>query len=191
MIADDVAKAAGELMALAVSIRACEACARRGETRVYGTGYPRALVMLLKDVPSSADIESGNAFTEEAEPLTKAFDALGVPMAWLYASTAVRSGTTPATSDDLKACSAHLATEIEAVQPRVLVAFGPRAVEAVRALNGRCGLRVPDEVPGGEPVPVRADLMLVATEPLPEGVTGRDPKRRLWRDLQTVPRLLG
>jgi hypothetical protein len=33
--------------------------------------------------------------------------------------------------------------------------------------------------------------MLVATEPLPEGVTGRDPKRRLWRDLQTVPRLLG
>jgi uracil-DNA glycosylase family 4 len=189
-ITDEVAKAAGELVALAAVIRACAACERRGSSRVFGAGYPRALVMLLKDAPSAADAESGNAFTDEAEPLTKAFDALGIPAAWVYGSTAVRSGSTAPTLDELRACSAHLVNEIEAVQPRVLVAFGPRAVDAVRVLEGRCGLRVPAEVPQGEPVSIRADLVLIATEPLPEGVTGRDAKRRLWRDLQAIPKLI-
>jgi len=189
-ITDDAAKAAGELVALAAAIRACEACGRRGEARVFGTGYPRALVMLLKDVPSAADLESGNAFTDEAEPLTKAFEALAIPVAWVYGTTAVRAGETAPTQDELRACSAHLVGEIEAVQPRILVAFGPRAVEAVRVLDGRCGIRVPAEVPQGEAVSVRADLVLIATEPLPDGVTGRDAKRRLWRDLQAVPALI-
>ena len=54
---------------------------------------------------------------------------------------------------------------------RVVVAFGPRAVEAVRALDGRCGLVVPDEIPQGRAVRLRPGLSLIATEPLPEGVT--------------------
>jgi uracil-DNA glycosylase family 4 len=189
-IAEDVAKAAGELVALAASIRACESCRRRGGPLVFGSGYPRALVMLVKDAPSAADAESGNAFTEEAEPLTKAFEALGIPIAWVYGTTAVRGGVTAPTLDELRACAAHLVTEIEAIQPRVLVAFGPRAVEAVRVLDGRCGIRVPEEVPQGEAVSVRADLVLIATEPLPDGVTGREAKRRLWRDLQAVAKLI-
>jgi len=189
-ITADVAKAAGELNQLAANIRACGACGRSTDARAFGTGYPRAQVMLLKDAPSSVDLESGNAFSEEAPALTKAVEALGIPLAWVYGSTAVRCGGTRPSGDELKACSEHLVTEIEAVQPRVIVAFGPRAVEALRAAGGRCGIRVPDEVPQGEPVGIRADLVLIATEPLPDGLTGRDAKRRLWRDLQAVPKLI-
>jgi uracil-DNA glycosylase family 4 len=186
----DAAKASGELVALAALIRACEACGRAGPARVLGTGYPRAPVMLVKDIPSPEDVESGNAFTAEAEALTKAFDALGIPLGWIYGSTAVRCGPGAASEQEVGACSVHLLTEIEAVLPRVLVAFGPAAVEAVRALEGRCGISVPDDVPQGTPVPIRADLVLLATESLPDGITGREAKRRLWRDLQAVPKLI-
>ena len=35
-----------------------------------------------------------------------------------------------------------------------------------------------------------ASLVLVATEPLPEGITAKDSKRRLWRDLRRLPELI-
>jgi uracil-DNA glycosylase len=187
----DAAKAAGELVGLAAVIRACEACGRAGPARALGTGYPRAPVMLLKERPSMQDLESGNAFTTEAESLTKAFDALGIPLGWIYGSTALRCGAGAASAQEVDACSVHLLTEIEAVLPRVLIAFGPAAVEAVRALHGRCGISVPPDVPQGSPVPLRAGLVLFATESLPDGITGRESKRRLWRDLQAVPKLIG
>lgn len=142
--------------------------------------------MLVKDRPSALDVEYGNAFASEADPLTKAFQALEIPLGWIYGSTAVRCGTEESKSDELKACSTHLLTEIESVRPRVLVAFGEAALEAVRALDGRCGLAVPDDVPRGEAIRIRADLVLLLTEPLPEGVGGKEAKRRLWRDLQAI-----
>lgn len=189
-VAPEVAKAAGELTALAARIRACKACTRASDERAYGTGYAQAPVLLVKDRPSSEDLESGNAFASEAEPLTKAFEALEIPLGWIYGSTAVRCGAREAKLDEMKACAPHLLTEIEAVRPRVLVAFGERAVEAVRALDGRCGLKVPDDIPRGNPTPIRADLVLIATEQLPEGVTAKEAKRRLWRDLKAIPQLL-
>jgi hypothetical protein len=76
------------------------------------------------------------------------------------------------------------------VEPSVVIAFGPRAVEAVRALHGRCGIDVPNEVPQGTPVHLRPGLVLIATEPLPEGVSLKESKRRLWRDLQQIPQFL-
>jgi uracil-DNA glycosylase len=172
-----VRKAAGELVSLWARIQACEACGRPSAERAYGTGHPLAPIMLLKDGPSPEDLESTNAFASEAEALTKAFEALGIPASWLY-------GTTSAT------CSQHLLEEIEAVSPRVLVAFGEPAAKAIAALDGRCGLGVPADLPTGKPVPLRSDLVLLVTEALPEGVTNKEAKRRLWRDLRNVPGLL-
>jgi uracil-DNA glycosylase len=146
--------------------------------------------MLVGDRPSDDDLESEVAFSSVAEPLDKAFGALGIPLSWVYGATAVRCGSAPATTAQVDACSIHLLVEIEAVEPRVIVAFGPRAVDAVRALGGRCGLVVPDEVPQGMAVKLRPGLAMIATEPLPEGVTLKDSKRRLWRDLQQVPALV-
>jgi DNA polymerase len=184
-----VVKAAGELTALAAQILACEACGRAGPDRAYGTGHPRAPVMLVKEQPSAEDLESTNAFASDADPLTKAFDALGIPLSWLYGATAVRCGPAVATSDELVACSVHLLAEIEAVGPRVIVAFGPKAAEAIRALDGRCGITAPGDLTQGS-TRIRPDLMLLVTEPLPEGLTNKEAKRRLWRDLQVVPSLL-
>jgi hypothetical protein len=63
-------------------------------------------------------------------------------------------------------------------------------LDAVRALNGRCGIVVPDEIGRGTPVRIRSDLELVCTEALPDGVTQKEAKRRLWKDLRAVPALL-
>lgn len=184
-----LAKAGGELQALASVVRACTACGRDGEC-VFGSGYPMAPVFLLKGEPSETDVQNGAAFTSEAEPLERAFARLKIPFTWVYGTVAVRRGTTPATDDHIKACADHLLVELEAVGPRVLVAFGRVAVDAVRALDGRCGLRVPAEVEPGEPVSLRHGLTLLATEPLPEGVSVPDAKRRLWKHLQILPELL-
>lgn len=186
---EDVAKAAGELTSLAAAIGSCEACGRGDALRAYGTGFPRAPIMLLKDRPSEGDLETAAAFSTEAEALGRAFDALKIPVAWVYGTTAVRCGSQGTTADELGACSTHLLVEIEAVEPRVIVAFGPAAVATLRQLDGRCGLRVPARM-GEEPVTIRRALTLIATEPLPEGITDNESKRRLWRDLQRLPELL-
>lgn len=187
----EVAKAGGELAALVADIRACAACGRSEEPRAFGSGFPRAPLMLLKDAPAPQDLVSGAAFTGEAEPIGKALGALGIPASWAYGTTAVRCGSGGASSDELGACAGHLLVEIEAVEPSVLVVFGQRAWEAVRALDGRCGLSVPDEPEPGEPVALRPGLVALPTEPLPAGVTERESKRRLWRDLQRLPGMLG
>lgn len=183
-------KAAGELLSLAARIRSCEACDRAFPRRAFGTGYPRAPVMLVSEHPTESDLDAESAFTDESTALDKAFSALGIPLGWVYGATAVRCGRAPATTEQVESCCVHLLVEIEAVDPRVVVAFGPRAVQAVRALHGRCGLVVPDEIPQGSAVRLRPGLVLVATEPLPEGVTNKDSKRRLWRDLQQLPELV-
>jgi uracil-DNA glycosylase family 4 len=186
-----VAKASGELLALDVQIRTCAACERAGPRRAFGTGYPRAAVLLVKEHPSASDLDTEGAMTDEAEALDKAFGALGIPLSWVYGATAVRCGSAPTSSEQIEACAVHLLVEIEAIEPTVVVAFGPRAVESVRALHGRCGLIVPDEIPQGRAVRLRPGLSLVATEPLPEGISKTDSKRRLWRDLQLVGELVG
>jgi uracil-DNA glycosylase len=189
-LAGQLAKAGGELQALSSDIRACRACEREGADCAFGSGFPLAKVFLLKDRPSKEDLHSGAAFTVEAEPLERAFARLQIPFAWVYGSTAVRCGPDAATEDQVKACADHLLVELEAVGPSVLVAFGPRAVGAVAALDGRCGLRMPEEIEQGVPVALRHGLTLIATEPLPEGVTAPDAKRRLWKHLQALPGLL-
>jgi uracil-DNA glycosylase family 4 len=186
-----VRKAGGELTTGWTHIRECEACERACPDRAFGSGHPRAPIMLVKERPSAEDLESTNAFTSDADALAKAFDALGIPVSWLYGATAVRCGPSAATHDQVAACSRHLLNEIEAVGPRVIVAFGARAGEAVAALDGRCGLKVPADVEQGRPVQIRSDLVLMVTEPLPEGITNRDAKRRLWRDLRALPTLVG
>jgi uracil-DNA glycosylase len=133
--------------------------------------------MLLKERPSTEDLETTNAFTSEAEALTKAFEALSISVSWLYGTTAA-------------VCPKHLLEEIEALSPRVLVAFGSAAAAAVGTLDGRCGLSVPSDFEQGKPTSVRSDLWLLVTEPLPEGISQKDAKRRLWRDLRNVPGLL-
>lgn len=147
--------------------------------------------MLVAERPSDADLDGGLAFAEASPALEKAFAALGIALSRVYGATAVRCGSAAATSSQIDACAVHLLLEIEAVEPTVVVALGPRAVEAVRALHGRCGLRVPEEVPQGSPVRLRPGLSMVATEPVPEGITQREAKRRLWRDLQQLPTLIG
>lgn len=183
------AKAAGELVALSAQIRACEACRRASPDRAYGTGYPRAPVLVVKDRPSKADLETGSAFTDEAEPLTKAFEALGIPISWVYGSTAVRCGSGDVMADETEACSVHLLIEIEAVSPRVVVACGGSALDSVRALDGRCGIGVPEAVERGDLVRIRSDLDLLYTVDLPDGVVQKEAKRRLWADLQALKNL--
>jgi uracil-DNA glycosylase len=146
--------------------------------------------MLVSDRPTSDDLESTGAFTSEATALDKAFDALGIPLSWVYGATAVRCDSAPATESQIEACSVHLLVEIEAIEPHVLIAFGPKAAHAIRALDGRCGITVPDDLPQGTPVRLRPGLSAIVTEPLPDGVTNPDAKRRLWRDLQQVRELI-
>ena len=96
--------------------------------------------MLVAERPSADDLDIEGAFTAEADALDKAFDALQIPLSWVYGATSVRCGAMPATPAQIEACSVHLLIEIEASNRRVVVAFGPRAADAMRALDGRCGL---------------------------------------------------
>lgn len=189
-IAPTIGKAAGELIAVSNRIRGCDACDRAQPQRAYGTGFPRARVLVVSEQPSVADLNTEGALTDEADALDKAFSALGVELTALYGTTAVRCGSAPASAPQVEACAIHLLLEIEAIEPTVIVACGPRAVDAIRALDGKCGIVVPEDTPQGTAVRLRPGLSMVPTEPMPQAVTKTDSKRRFWKDLQQIPTLL-
>lgn len=189
-IGDVLAKAGAELSALAEAVLACTACQRCERPRTFGTGFPQAAVMLIKDAPSAEDIRTGTAFADEAEALSRAFAALEIPLSRVYGTTAVRCGDESASMDETKACSPHLLVELEAVAPRIVIAFGQKAADAVRLLDGQCGLSVPETLEQGQPTEVRAGLSLLVTEALPDGIRVPDSKKRLWRDLQLLPEMM-
>lgn len=144
--------------------------------------------MLLREAPTESDLKSGLAFIDEASALELAFSKLGLGP--VYGSTAVRCGTGKPSLDELKACATHLLVEIEAVSPRVVVVFGESTLGAVRYLDGRCGIVVPELIEAGEVCKLKESLVLLLTESLPEGLESTTSKRILWKHLQLLPGLI-
>lgn len=185
-----IAQAGSELAYLVSDVDACSACGRTSEPRVHSTGTVDADVLLVRNAGSPADVEAGRAFVDEAARLQLAFDALGVGFDRLRGVAAVRCGARDVTAEQAASCAPHLLTEIQIVQPRVVIAFGA-ALESVRMLDGWCGIRFPDDpVEPGEPVRIGVSTWLVATEPLPDALDSPDAKKRFWAHLQAVPELL-
>jgi uracil-DNA glycosylase len=134
-------QALARLKALAARCRECPLGDRATQT-VWGEGPARARVMLVGEQPGDQEDLRGQPFVGPAgKLLDRALDELGLPREALYVTTAVkhfkyelrgkrRMHKTPGQLE-LLACHHWLDSEIEAVQPALLVALGATAARAL------------------------------------------------------------
>jgi uracil-DNA glycosylase family 4 len=120
----------------------CVACAR-AESRtqvVFGSGAPRAAMMLVGEAPSITDDSTGKPMTGPAgRLLDRMLEEIGVHRRDLWITNLTRCfagierngriDNRPARAGEIRACSMWLDLEIRFVSPRVIVAIGAPAAK--------------------------------------------------------------
>jgi uracil-DNA glycosylase family 4 len=124
-------RAIRELNGLTQRLQECSHCPRGNLMPVLGSGHPQADILLLKYAPSAAEIEEGVAFYGRAgNALMKSFKRLGIDPLAVYGTLCVKC---PVSDPSLAAgeCIERIVEELGIVQPRIVVAMGTEALEAL------------------------------------------------------------
>jgi DNA polymerase len=126
-----------EMEALAAAVAGCTRC-RLAEGRknvVFGSGNPDADLMLIGEGPGAEEDRQGLPFVGPAgELLTKIIQAIDMQRDDVYIANVVKCrppGNRDPQPDEVQACRGYLEKQISLVQPRVLVALGRTAAQAL------------------------------------------------------------
>ncbi len=181
----DAAERGEALAAVAAEAQGCTACKLSGGRQhvVFGSGNPDAELMLVGEGPGAAEDREGLPFVGPAgELLTKILRAIGMERSEVYIANVVKCRpphNRDPESDEVTACRGYLERQIELVQPRVIVALGRVAAQALLGTTQALGrLRGRwHEVRG---VPTRATYHPAAL------LRYGHYKRPTWEDMQVV-----
>jgi DNA polymerase len=129
---------AAELAAIEARAKVCVKCAELSQCRtnvVFGTGNPRAEIMFVGEGPGHDEDVQGLPFVgRSGELLTKIIAAMGFAREEVYIANVVKcrppENRTPL-PDEIANCLPYLLSQIELIQPKVLVALGATAVRAL------------------------------------------------------------
>jgi len=129
------------LRAAVAACTACTLCSTRKQT-VFGVGHPRAHWMVIGEAPGAQEDEQGEPFVGAAGQLLDAMlralgltrDADGEPAARVYIANTLKCrppGNRNPQADEMMKCEPFLLRQIELVQPKILLAMGRFAVQAL------------------------------------------------------------
>jgi uracil-DNA glycosylase family 4 len=123
-----------EISASIASCRKCFLCDGRTNT-VPGEGTARSGLMFVGEGPGQVEDETGRPFVGRAgELLNQIIQSVGLRREEVFIANAVKCrppGNRKPLPDELAACLPYLEGQIELVRPRVLVALGATAAEAL------------------------------------------------------------
>lgn len=139
-----------DLTVLSDASQACEGCDlyRNATQAVFGAGSPEAKVVLIGEQPGDQEDKVGRPFVGPAgRVLDKALDAAGIDRDAVYVTNAVkhfkfeergkrRIHKTPSRTE-VVACRPWLLTEINAIQPDVVVLLGATAAKSLMGSDFR------------------------------------------------------
>ena len=137
---ETAAPAAERAAALAALARVAEACERcrlaRGRAHVvFGTGDPDADLMFIGEGPGAEEDRQGLPFVGPAgELLNKIIRAIGLTREQVYIANVVKCrppGNRDPQPDEAAACRPFLERQIELIRPKVIVALGRVAAQAL------------------------------------------------------------
>lgn len=183
--------ARSDFAALQERAEACTAC-RLSETRtnvVFGTGDSSARLMFIGEGPGEQEDLHGVPFVGRAgKLLTQLIEEIGLSRETVYIANVVKcrppANRDPAL-DEIEACRGFLASQLQMIEPRVVVTLGNFATKWL--LNTKVGITklrgLPTEVDGRTVVP-----MLHPSAVLRHG--GGLPLAQTRADFVTVKRLL-
>ncbi len=184
--ADEVADPRdAELSALSVAAAVCTRC-RLSEGRqkvVFGSGNPRAELMLLGEAPGAEEDRQGLPFVGAAgELLTKIIQAMEMKREEVYIANIVKCrppGNRDPQPDEVAACRSYLERQIDLVSPRVIVALGRIAAQTLLSNDSPIGQM------RGRWFQVRGVPTMVTYHPAAL-LRNQALKRPTWEDMQQV-----
>jgi uracil-DNA glycosylase family 4 len=177
-------RAIRELNRLTHDLQECDLCPRGSLMPVLGSGHPQADILLLKHSPSPSEIEEGVAFYgRSGSALMKSFKRLGIDPLTVYGTLCVKC---PVAEPDQAAeeCVARLIEEIAIVQPRIVVAMGPRALAALNDLELPLAQTV--EARPGEVQQMTPTVDALFVPDIDESLDDQDAKQAFWRAFRTL-----
>ncbi len=166
----------------------CKLCTTRKKI-VYGVGWPLAEVMFIGEGPGADEDRTGEPFVGAAgQLLTKMIAAMGLKREQVYIANCVKcrppENRTPH-PDELVACMPYLQAQIDAIRPKVIVALGKTAAQAL------IGEHVAITKIRGQWRPYRDGIKMMPTYHPSFLLRAPDEKRYAWADLQAVMKELG
>ena len=127
-------RAIAEIAALNDAITACEHCRPDVELPVMSSGSPQAEIMLVKWSASLAERQEGVAFFGRAgSAILKSVQRLGIDPLMLYGTLCVKCTHLDA-AEAARLCPAWLTSELQIVQPKLVVPMGETVVETLNGL---------------------------------------------------------
>jgi uracil-DNA glycosylase family 4 len=153
---------------------------------VFGEGNPKAELMFVGEGPGADEDATGRPFVGRAgQLLTKMIEAIDLKREDVYIANVVKSrppGNRAPESDEVKACIPFLFRQIAAIRPKLIVALGNPAMQAL--LNTREGItkmrghfKDYPHIPGIKVLPTFHPAYLLRSP---------DKKREAWEDLKKV-----
>jgi uracil-DNA glycosylase len=155
---------------------------------VFGVGNPRAELMFAGEGPGADEDAQGEPFVGRAgQLLNKMIEAMGLKRSDVYIANVVKcrppSNRTPE-RDECETCLPFLLRQIDAIQPKAIVALGATAAKALLQVNDTMmSMR-------SRTYEFRGARLFVTYHP---AYLLRDPRQKAetWKDLQQVMQYLG
>ncbi|MEO5822953.1 MAG: uracil-DNA glycosylase [Vicinamibacteraceae bacterium] len=168
----------------------CIRCKLHGQGRtqiVYGVGSPTADLMFIGEAPGADEDIQGEPFVGRAgQLLTKIIEAMGFMRKDIYIANVLKCrppGNRNPEPDEVATCQPFLFRQIEVVQPKVMVALGTFAAQAL--LN----TKDPISRLRGRAWPCRGRLLVPTFHPA-FLLRSPDRKRDTWDDMKLVLKIL-
>jgi uracil-DNA glycosylase len=191
------------LAKLREAARCCRGCHlwMKATQTVFGEGSPSAEVMLVGEQPGDQEDRAGHPFVGPAgKLLDAALEAADIDRKRVYITNAVkhfkfvviergRRLHKKPTAAEVRACHPWLEAEIRVIKPKVIVALGATAAQALLGKQ----FRVTQQ--RGKPIPSELAEAIIATVHPSAVLRAPDPERErareeFFRDLKTVAKYL-
>jgi uracil-DNA glycosylase len=167
---------------------ACQRC-KLFSTRaniVFGEGAPKAELMFVGEGPGADEDATGRPFVGRAgQLLTKMIEAIDMKREDVYIANVVKSrppGNRAPESDEVKACIPFLFRQIAAIRPKLIVALGNPAMQAL--LDTKIGItKMRGQLQDYARIP---EIKVLPTFHPAYLLRSPDKKREAWEDLKKV-----
>jgi uracil-DNA glycosylase family 4 len=173
-----------EMSALQDEIAGCERCHPEGELPVMASGSPQAEIVLLKWAAQPSEQHEGVAFFGRAgTAILKSVERLGIDPLTLYGTLCVKCTHQPS-DRAAELCPPWLASELQIVMPKIVVAMGPRALAALNRLEFPLSAPLDDEIGVIQRWTPTIDVLYVPD--IDESLDEQRAKRQFWEAFRVL-----
>lgn len=165
----------------------CKLAALGRRQVVFGVGNPRADLMFVGEAPGADEDAQGEPFVGRAgQLLTKMIEGMGYARSDVYIANVIKCrppGNRNPEPDEVAICETFLFRQIDIIQPRVIVALGKFAAQALLRTD------TPITRLRGQVYPLRGARLVPTFHPA-YLLRSPDKKRDAWEDLKAVMAML-